>query len=174
MNSLTKLIFFSFTFFLILGLFFFYRPKWIISINKFARDRIFNDNLILLERRKKGVFFLLIAALLFYWGHHRSHYVHSPMSEKIISSDRLLYQSLQHLEDMQLDEAKMLCADAVARDPRNVEALYQLAAIAYVMHDAEQAKIYWSKASALDPGSPHARRFGAMAEKLTGAPFSLN
>ena len=41
------------------GIIFVYAPTWIVRFNKIAREKVFNDALVLLGRRKKGIFFLL-------------------------------------------------------------------------------------------------------------------
>ncbi len=53
--------------FFFLGLGYLYQPKFILRINTFFRNYVFNDRFIL-ERKKWGIFFLLLSMIAFYMG----------------------------------------------------------------------------------------------------------
>jgi hypothetical protein len=53
--------------FFLLGLGYLYQPNFILRINVFFRNYLFNDR-FLLERRKWGIFFLLLSVIAFYMG----------------------------------------------------------------------------------------------------------
>jgi len=139
--------------FLAIGLIFFYRPAWIVKFNRIARERIFNDSRVLLERRKKGFFLLLMFLIFSYWGFQRMLY--NPLAHKyhVISSDRLLYQSMHHLHKREYKESLLLCQRVTNHEPNNAKAFYLLGAAHYLLGDPASAKQCWSKAKAIDPES---------------------
>jgi len=155
-----------------LGLVFIYKPKWLVRLNKVARDRIFNDNLILLERRKKGLLFFLIFVLLSYWGYNRMQYAKIPGGYAVISTDRLLYQSLHHLRSKHLNEAKVLCEKILAREPNNAGALYLLGATHIMRNNFKLGKILWTKGREIDPDSSEAKHLKFILSKLDDVPVS--
>ena len=151
--------------FLALGLVFIYKPAWIVRVNKILRERVFNDNRVLLERRKKGFFFLLLFFIFFYWGYYRLQYAPALISDTLISADRLLYQSLQHMHLKQYQSAKTLCERVLARDPANAEALYLLAAAQQGLGDKGGAQESWAKAEKINPNSPANQRLRAIVSQ---------
>lgn len=52
-------------FFLFVGLSYLFIPQWVLRVNAYARERVFNDAHALLSNRKIGTFFLLLAFILF-------------------------------------------------------------------------------------------------------------
>ncbi len=146
------LIFFSFVF-LGLGFAFFYKPALIVQFNKFMRERVLSDTRILLERRKKGFFFFLMFFILFYLGYSNLQNHPTILSTQIISTDRLLYLSQHHLHDKEYKESQRLCEAALARDPNNAQALYQLAASQFLQGDYTAAQKSWGKAKSINPNS---------------------
>ena len=130
---------------------FFYKPEWIMLVNKIVRERIFNDSHILMERRKKGVLLLLLSIIFFYGGYHRMEYSYSRFSEKLVSNDLLLYQALRHLQLRQYDNARTLCEHVLVRDPDNAEALYQLGAAQTLLGRPADGAKTWNRAMQLEP-----------------------
>ena len=165
---LNVLIFFGAFGSLIAGLGFIYKPVWLVRFNKIAREKIFADNLILLERRKKGAFFVLLFFIFLYWGYYRSQYS-LRYTDQIISTNRLLYQSLQHLHSRQYAEVKRLCEKVLTREPNNAQALYQMGAVQLLLNDPVAAQRSWSKARALDPNSPNAQSLREWVARLKGS-----
>ena len=163
------LLFISFAF-LAAGMAFIYKPALIVRFNKFVRERILNDNLILLERRKKGFFFLLIFLLFFYWGSSRFLYHPDPLGNNLVSTPRLLYQAHHHLHLKEYEEAKKLCLEILAREPANTEALYYLGAASFLLDDPVAAQKSWSRAKALSPASDtadHLRKLVVRCKNLS-------
>lgn len=156
--------------FLAAGLIFIYQPAWIIKANKFARERIFNDSLILLERRKKGFFFMVMFVILFYLGFQFIPKEPAVLSSKIVSPERILYQSIQHLHLKEYEESKTLCENLVKREPGNSEAFYQLAASQYLLNDKAGASASWKKAMAINPNSEKADRLIKLIVKEKNLP----
>lgn len=156
---MNQIIFGLGVFFLLFGLIFFYRPTWLLWINATAREHIFNDNLVLLERRQRGFFLLLVSFLLFYWGYHRAHYTALPMVGRFISTDRLMYQSLHHLYAKEYQDSKTVSGRVLMRDPKNAEALYLLSAAQFLMNDLEGGRQSWQKARTLSPNLASAGHF---------------
>lgn len=145
-------------FFLILGLVFIYKPTWIVRFNKFVRERVFNDTLILLDRRKKGFFFFLMFFIFFYWGYDSFQYHPAIVSNKLISTQRLLYLSEHHLHLKEYQESRKLCEIVLEREPNNALALYQLAASQFLLNEPDPAQQSWAKAKGIDPEAPMADR----------------
>lgn len=167
-----SLIFTLGLFFLLLGLIFFYKHHWLLEVNKWVREMVFNDSLVLLDRHKKAALFLLIAGLFFYWGYHREHYTISILSDRLISTDRLLYQSLNHLYAKRYNQAKTLCERVLKREPNNAEALYRLAAAQFLMDDIRSGSTNWLKAYKLDPKSEEAARLKILIQQFRD-PFAV-
>ncbi|MBI2915885.1 MAG: tetratricopeptide repeat protein [Elusimicrobia bacterium] len=153
---------------LFLGLVFFYRPNWVLYFNRVLREKFLNDSLVLLNRRKKGVFFLLLSSIFFYWGYLLSQYRPSRLSQKIISTDRLLYQSMRHLDDQQYEKSKSLCERVLSRDPNNADALYHLGAAHLLLNNQAQGESFWNKAVELDPRSSEASRLRGLITRTKG------
>ena len=153
-----------------IGLVFVYKPAWIVKFNKFARERIFNDTLILLERRKKGFFFMLTFLIFFYWGFQRLQFEPAAVSSKLVSTDRLLYQSFHHLQLNDYAESRRLCEIVIVREPNNAEAYYQLGAAQFLLDDPASAKKSWARAKAINPGSYSADRLRKLVVRHKNLP----
>jgi len=54
-------------FFLFLSFSFFYKPNWIIRVNTFFRNQVFNDYFILQSRKLRAIIYLIIGLILVYW-----------------------------------------------------------------------------------------------------------
>ena len=163
------LLFVSFVF-LTLGLVFIYKPAWIVRVNKFVRERVLNDTLILLERRKKGFFFFLMFFILFYWGYDSFQYHPTVAANKFISTERLLYLSQRHLHVNEYQESLKLCEVVLEREPNNSLALYQLAVSQYLQNDPVSAQKSWAKAKVIDPNPMLADRLRKLVARLKNLP----
>lgn len=145
---MTNALLFSFGLVLFLvGLAFFYSPHWILRVNRLARDWVFNDNYVVVERNKRAVLCLLLAFFFFYWGYLRAREAWRPF----VSTDRMLYQSLQDLHARNYAAAKAICQRVLARHPDNAEAMYQLSAAEYLMRNIEGGRTLWRQAVEMDP-----------------------
>ncbi|OGR85541.1 MAG: hypothetical protein A2901_03360 [Elusimicrobia bacterium RIFCSPLOWO2_01_FULL_54_10] len=140
------------------GFIFIYKPAWIVKANKIIREHVFNDTIILFDRRKKGFFFLLLFIIFFYWGYSRLQGEHGKLQDKLVSADRLLYDSFHSLENKDYAESKRLCETAISMEPQNAKAHYQLAAALYLLKDPAGAKKAWAQAVAINPASYEADR----------------
>jgi tetratricopeptide (TPR) repeat protein len=132
------------------GLAFFYSPRWILWMNRLAREWVFNDNFVVAERNHRAVFFLLTGLFFFSWGYQRERSSHKPL-EPIVSNSGLLYQSLQALQSKDYPAAKEICQRILSRDPRNAEAMYQLGAAEFLMKNIEGGRMIWNQAVEADP-----------------------
>lgn len=137
-----------------IGLLFLYRPLWLLFLNQFLRERVFNDHLILSSRKKSAAFCILLSVLFFWMGYYSGHYTETKITAKMISTDRLLYQSLQHLHAKDYRKAKLLAEKVLSDEPQNAEALYHLAAAQYLLEDVQSAEKNFLKAQKLDHSSP--------------------
>lgn len=147
------------------GFVFIYKPSAIVKTNQFMREMVFNDKIVLFDRRKKGFFFLLLFILFFYWGYSRLETERAKPFGKMVSTDRLLYESYRHLQDGEYDESRSLCERAIARDPGNADAHYQLGAAHLLMNDPVSAKKEWAAAKSINPNSYEADRMRKLAVK---------
>lgn len=143
----------------VLGLTYMYRPSWILILNKFARERIFSDARVLLERRKKGMLFILCAVLLFYWSYHRAQYSPTRVMDRFVSSDRMFYQATAHFKAGEYNDAEKVGLKLMARQPQNAENLYLLAASRYLQGDRQGAEEIWAKAEAVRAQSETALQY---------------
>ncbi len=145
-------------FFLGLGWTLFYRPSWLLYFNKIVREKLLNDGEMLLERRKKGFLFVLLAVISLYVGYDYQSYRSPSAPVGIVSTDRLLYKSLQHLYSKQYQKSKFLCEKILVQDPGNVDALYQLGAAQILMGEVKEGSHAWRKAAHLEPQSTEAEQ----------------
>lgn len=155
------------------GLVLIYRPAWVLRINKIAREKVFNDYWTLSNRKKGGIFFLTLSFIFSFLAYHEIQYSESRVSLNIISTDRLLYQSLQHLYAKQYQKSKILAERVLSREPENAEALYQLAACQICLGDAAGGDATWMKARKLCPDSAEARRLREMIVQVNPASVAL-
>lgn len=153
-----NLVFILASFLLVAGWTFVYKPSWIIRFNKLAREKIFNDDLVLLGRKKWGTVCFVISLILLWLSYYGGQYTHSKFTERLISNDRLLYQSLQHLYSKQYQKSKILAERVLMSEPENAEALYQLAATQFLLNDSKSGEALWARAQKLDPNSAQALR----------------
>ena len=151
-------LFFVSLLFLALGLVFIYWPAGIVKFNKIVRERIFNDNRVLLERRKKGFFFMLLFLIFTYWGYQNFCSAPAAIIAKLVPPERLLYLSFHHLHLKEYEASKRLCETVIKREPNNSEAYYQLAAAEFLTGNNDAASSSWKKAAAIDPNSEKADR----------------
>ncbi len=150
---------FSGLLFVFLGLAYMYRPSWILTINKFARERIFCDARVILERRQKGLLFLLCSVLLFYWSYSRALYSPTRIMDYFVSTDRMFYQARNNFRVGEYGKADRACLKILSREPENSEALYLLAASRYLSGDKSGAEEVWSKAELVRAMTPMAQQF---------------
>ncbi|OGS46982.1 MAG: hypothetical protein A2539_09050 [Elusimicrobia bacterium RIFOXYD2_FULL_34_15] len=52
--------------FMFLGFMYLYKPKFVIKINFYAKEFLFNDAYVLLRRKKIGALFILLAVIAFF------------------------------------------------------------------------------------------------------------
>ncbi len=141
----------------VLGLAYLYRPSWILTLNKFARERVFSDSRVLLERRKKGLMLLLFSILCFYWSYHRAQYSPTRVMDHFVSTDRMIYQAHYHFRAKQYNDVEKVCLKIAARQPGNAENLYLLAAARYIQGKKPGAEEIWARAEALQAQTPGAQ-----------------
>ncbi|HAM39628.1 MAG: hypothetical protein A2474_06790 [Elusimicrobia bacterium RIFOXYC2_FULL_34_12] len=53
-------------FFLFLGFVYLYKPKFVIKINYYAKEFLFNDSYVLLRRKKIGILLVLLSLIAFF------------------------------------------------------------------------------------------------------------
>ncbi len=141
-----------------LALAYLYRPSLILTLNKFARERVFSDSRVLLERRKKGLMLLLFSVLLFYWSYHRAQYSPTRVMDHLVSTDRMIYQAHYHFRAKQYNDVEKICLKIASRQPGNSENLYLLAASRYIQGKKPGAEEIWARAEELRPQSPAAQQ----------------
>ena len=115
-----------------------------------TREWVFNDNYVVIDRNKRALFFLLLSSVFFYWGYQRGHEAMQPI-ETFVTTDQLLYQSLQYLYAKKYPAARELCQRVLDREPHNAEAMYQLGATEYLMKNIDQGRKLWKQAVQTDP-----------------------
>jgi tetratricopeptide (TPR) repeat protein len=147
------------TFFLIVGVLFFYKHQWLLTLNRILRETLLNDQFVLLERRKKAFLFLLVAGLIYFLTYQR-------WGEKIFSTDRLLYQSLNYLYSGDFVKAKIFSEHALSRDSKNARALYLLAAAQLLSNEIKAGSKTWQKAAQIAPDSTDAKTLKALVKRF--------
>lgn len=151
---MTNTLFTISLFLLLLGILLIYKPSWILFLNRMLREKVFNDSRILSMRRKSAAYSLVLSLIFFWAGYYSGHYTETKITAKVISVDRLLYQSLQHLHFKQYAKAKLLAERVLLDEPENAEALYHLAAAQVFLNDPKSAEITLQKVRKLDHSSP--------------------
>jgi hypothetical protein len=149
--GLTKMIFLKFItgiFFLFLGWIFFFKPNLVASVNEFAREKIFNDRIILLERKKLAALFFLIAVVAVYMTflsviEHIT--VYSGGRWKQQANQYLMYMAMKDYFGRRYDSALEKYGKILLTEPNNIEALTRMATIYQATGDKKRASVIFSR-----------------------------
>jgi tetratricopeptide (TPR) repeat protein len=135
-------------FFLFLGWIYFFRPKFVADFNKFARETVFNDRRILLERKKLAIFFFLISFAFTY-------FAFSSLSEHIArygegnwkpqANKYLMYMAMKDYFAQRYDNAVEKYQRILEREPNNMEALARIAATYQAKGENTKATLIFNK-----------------------------
>jgi hypothetical protein len=155
-------LFFAAVLSLFLGLVLIYQPDWILRFNRIMREKFFSDAPVLQKRRKHGLLMMVLALIFFSAWYQRGQDVPQQLRVTLISTDRMLYQSLQCLYAGQYGRSKLLAEGILAREPHNTDALYHLSAAQFLMQDIASGKKNWNKARKIDPVNESAARLKKM------------
>jgi len=153
---ITNILFISAFLLMALGVISIYKPRLIIRFNRIMRDKIFSDRIILFSRHKSGMITISIAFILFFTGYHRLHHARTELNSRIVSTDRLLYQSLQFIYSGEYIQAKLLAQSVLSRESGNIQAEYMLSAAEYYLQNYDEAVKILKKAQSHDSRAQYA------------------
>jgi tetratricopeptide (TPR) repeat protein len=124
-----------------LGLCYLYYPSLVIKINKWAKDKLFNDEFILMYRKKVGIICIVVSLLIFYFG------VFIPKLSLSFRQQNIrddLYHAWCYYYQKNYDKAENLCREILFVQPDNPIVKEQLALIYFAKGDYRKS-IYYCK-----------------------------
>ena len=146
--------------FLALGWVYFFKPNLVFTINKVARETIFNDRIILLERKKLAILFFCLSFVALYMGFSAlttqlgSRGKNSWLME---TSSYMMYMAMQDYCREKYDNAIQKYNLVLNSDPNNIAALRHLSYTYEAIGDSAKARVIWQRILALDPKNSEIR-----------------
>ena len=140
--------------FLALGWIYFFKPNLVLTLNKIARETLFNDRFILLERKKFSILFFCMSFVALYMGFSAlvnflgSREKNSWLME---TSSYMMYMAMQDYCREKYDNAIQKYNLVLKSDPNNLTALRRLSYTYEACGDTAKARVIWQKILLLDP-----------------------
>lgn len=139
--------------FLILGYIFLYNPNILINFNRFAKEVLFNDRIILTSRKKLSIMFFALSFVALFMG------ISSLYNSKSIGIDDLisgfeeyqLYSAMQDYIAGRYNVALEKYNQILKEQPDNKEALKKIGYIYLAMGEYKKAKLFWQRYIQLYP-----------------------
>ena len=133
--------------FLLLGWVYLYKPNLVSRINSFAREKLFNDRVILLSRKKVSIVFFCLAFVTLFMGiSSMGGWAENAGTALLMNkASYRLYKAAQDYRAGRYTETIAACNEVLMADPKNKLAIHQLA-LAYTamnktpMHYKKQGK----------------------------------
>ncbi len=142
--------------FLALGWVYFFKPNLVFTINKVARDTLFNDRIILLERKKLAILFFCMSFVALYMGFSALTNMLGSQGKKswlMETSSYMMYMAMQDYCTEKYDNAIQKYNQVLKADPNNVAALKHLSYTYEAIGDSAKARVIWQKILALEPNN---------------------
>ncbi|MFH1259040.1 MAG: hypothetical protein ABII74_04390 [Elusimicrobiota bacterium] len=156
---MTSLKFIAAIVFFVLSAGYLFYPKFIINLNSFFRDQLFNDAFIITRRRQLGLLFLLLALLSSYmgisaWKHGAVRVKQKSLSavDRKILLGRVYYNSGKY--NLMLNEYKQ----ALALDNHNLTALKGIGLAWLMMGERKKATNIYEQALRIAPEDAYLRK----------------
>lgn len=142
--------------FLLLGWIYLYNPNIILYINRFARETLFNDRSVLLQRKKLSILFFSLSILALYMG--ATSILHKPVADGGIQlveerNQFLMYCAAQDYYRGKYDSAIQKYLRILENDKDNLDAMEQLGGVYKASGDLADAKAVWYRLLQLNPGN---------------------
>ncbi|MBN1824567.1 MAG: tetratricopeptide repeat protein [Endomicrobiales bacterium] len=139
--------------FLTLGVIFLYQPNLMLRMNQLARELLFNDKRLLLERKRLAIFFFALSFVALYMGFTSLN--HWMAAKKKFSVDEgskyLMYLAMQDFCTEKYDRALQRYSQILQTDPRNTDALKYMALVYDELGDSKRARVTRQRILAIDP-----------------------
>lgn len=152
---ITLKLFFG-VFFFLLGGVYLYKPNLVGELNRIARDILFNDRRVLLERKKLAILFFCLSFMALYMGF--SSLTAEKQENWLIGTNHyLMYMAMQDYCTARYQNAIEKYERILRSDPNNVRALKRLAFTYEACGEKRKAKALWVKLGTLLPESTEIR-----------------
>ncbi|MFN3966866.1 MAG: tetratricopeptide repeat protein, partial [Endomicrobiia bacterium] len=119
-----------------------YYPSFIVKMNGWFRNKIFNDAFVLMERKKIGLICVVVSLIVFYFG------VFVPkisVSFKRQNVQDDLYHVWCYYYQGNYDKAEKICREILLIDPENLTAKEQLGLVYFAKGDYKKSMYYCKK-----------------------------
>ena len=142
--------------FFLLGWIYLYKSNVVLNLNRIARDLLFNDRTVLLERKKLAIFFFCMSFVALYmgisslmlWLTSREKYHWAMETDKY-----LLYMAMQDYCTERYANAIDKYEKVLKSEPNNLEAWKRLAYTYEAQGDKKKARMIWKKLLVITPDS---------------------
>jgi tetratricopeptide (TPR) repeat protein len=146
--------------FFFLGWMYLFKPALVLTLNKIARDRLFNDRTILLERKKLAILFFCLSFVALFmsfaavsdWVYRRG-----PNSWVFESNQYLMYMAMQDFCTERYTDALAKYREILAVCPDDAEAMKRMAYTYAAIGDKKHARELWEKLLRRTPNDPDIR-----------------
>ncbi|HBU70141.1 MAG TPA: hypothetical protein DEE98_07150 [Elusimicrobia bacterium] len=135
--------------FFVLGWVYLYNPSLVLKINQFAREAVFNDRFLLLERKKLSILFFCASFLALYMGY--SSISPSEDSFEAHTVSHRIYLAMLDLRSHNYQSAAQKYRAILEAAPNNIYALKGLARTYFAMGNAKRARDIYVRLSRLYP-----------------------
>lgn len=145
---ITLKLFFG-VFFFLLGWVYLYKSNLVVELNRIARDILFNDRRVLLERKKLAILFFCLSFMALYMG--LSSLTAKKQENWLIGTNHyLMYMAMQDYCTARYQNAIEKYERILHNDPNNVSALKRLAYTYDACGEKRKAKALWVKLGTLN------------------------
>ena len=153
-----KLVFGAF--FFVLGWIYLYKPNLVLQVNRIAREKIFSDRLILLERKKLAILFFCLSFVGLYMGMTSLIALQNNRQSNIWIMKPVTYQSYLAMQDFcagRYESALQKYRNILKEEPDNMEALKRMAYTYAAMGDRKNAVALWKQLLQVRPDNKEAQ-----------------
>lgn len=140
--------------FIVLGWIYFFRPNSVLTINKAAREFLFNDRIILLQRKKVAIMFFCFSFIALYMGFTSlTGQIGAKGQDSWVmeASSYMMYSAMQDYCREKYDTAINKYKTVLAADPENLTALRRLSYTYEACGDTAKARMIWQKILKIEP-----------------------
>lgn len=146
--------------FFILGWIYLYKSNMVLNLNRIARDMIFNDRLVLLERKKLAILFFCLSFVALYMGFTSLMLLAASRGKNSWATETnkyLMYMAMQDYCTERYSSAVEKYEKVLKSEPNNVEAWKRLAYTYTALGEKRKARNIWKKVLSISPNESDTR-----------------
>jgi len=139
---------------LALGWVYFFKSNLVLTLNRIARETLFNDRIILLERKKLAILLFCLSFVTLYMGFSSLINLLGSQGKSswlMETSSYMMYMAMQDYCSEKYSNAIQKYEQVLKSDPNNMAALKQLSYTYEASGDTAKARVIWQKILALNP-----------------------